>query len=63
MTEMHKTSFQNVEGILKLLPGFSSQSTDLILKSFNGYCLITAGIANINASGSPAGTNICEVDR
>lgn len=63
MTEMHIMCHQNAEELLKLLPGFSSQSTASILKSFNGYHLFTAGFMNTNACRSPAGTNMCEIDR
>lgn len=63
MTEIHITCHKNTEGILKLLPGFSSQSTDLNLKSFIVYYLPVAGVANTNTYGSPAGTDIGEVDR
>ena len=63
MTEIHIMCHQKAEGILKLLPGFSFQITDLILKSFNVYHLFTAEVANTNADGSPAGINLSEVGR
>lgn len=63
ITKIQIMCHQNAESILKLLPGFSSQSTDLILKSFNGFYLLKAKVVNPNDDRSPVGTNICEVGR